>query len=436
MTLVFGTSLRPECQPLADAAAWAAHRLGTPLRLVHVSEDPRAAVVLGTDEEHLLGAVRSQLEEEAERLRGVTGGEVRPHLAAGAVADSLVSVAEFELATALLVGAPPRGRTVLGRTAERAARKSSVPVMTLREPERLMAWLRGKRPLRVLVGADLGRSSQAARAFGAKLAELGPCETEVVFVVSPREVHARMGLPAPPDQHTLDAQAEAALFRELSQGAPEGEDGVTVRVVPARGGADAHLVSWADQGNFDLVVVGQRRHSVLEQFWNGSVARGVVRASPVSVACVPARVTAPTTVFRPPHVIVVGTDLTEAGERALTHALGLATEGGTVHLAHVLSTAGVSASDARQAREQTWHALIRASGGEGSERGGCPVEHHVLEGSPARQLLGLAQRVGADLIVLAARTRPALSRALIGSVAQEISERSPVPVLLVPLPRG
>ena len=48
MTIVFGTTLRPDSQPLGQAAGLLAHRLKQPSRVVHVAEDPRAPIVLGT----------------------------------------------------------------------------------------------------------------------------------------------------------------------------------------------------------------------------------------------------------------------------------------------------------------------------------------------------------------------------------------------------
>lgn len=427
--IVFGSTLRPDCRPLAEVAALLARRMNAQLRLVHVSEDPRAPIVLGTDEEHLLGPVRATLNEEADRLRSLTSAEVHVHLAAGGVVDALVSVAEFELARALVLGGESK-RTLLGATAERASRRSAVPVVTLRDPDRLLAWLRKERPLRVLVGADLGRAAEAARVFAAALGSLGPTEREVVMVVSPTEVHERLGLPALASAHALAAEAEEILLRELSRAAPPAEDGAALRVVAGRGSADAHLVGLADQGNFDLVVVGQRRQSILEQLWYGSVARGVLRASPVSVACIPPEVAAPRPPFRAPRVVLVGADFTEVSDVALVQAMGLVAEGGTVHVAHVIPAAS-SGVDARNAREQAWYALSKLVG-EGPERE-ASLERHILEGSPAEQLLALSDRVGADLIVLGVGNRSAVSRTLLGSVAQSVAERATVSVLLVPL---
>jgi nucleotide-binding universal stress UspA family protein len=360
---------------------------------------------------------------------------VHGHLAAGGVVEALVSVSAFELAKILVVGGEPRPRRpLLGATAERASRRSSVPVLTLRDVDRLLAWLSGDKSLRILVGADGGRASEAARAFAATLGALGPTEIEVVMVVSPAEVHERLGLPPPADEHAVSADVEALLLRELDRSAPAGEAGVRLRVLAGRGSADAHLVGLADQGNFDLVVVGQRRHSLLEQLWYGSVARGVLRASPVSVACVPREAASAKPAFQAPRVVVAATDLGDLAERVVAQALGFVAEGGVVHLVHVVPGASPPFDDARQAREQAWYSLARLGTDEATRP--AAVERHVLEGTPADQVLALADRVGADLVVLGARNPSLVTRALVGSVARAVTDRAKVPVLLVPALAG
>jgi nucleotide-binding universal stress UspA family protein len=204
-----------------------------------------------------------------------------------------------------------------------------------------------------------------------------------------------------------------------------------VKVLAARGSADARLVTLSDQESFDLVVVGQRRQSVVEELWYGSVARGVLRASPVSVACVPPPLGGASPVFRPPRVVLVGTDLDAVGDVALANAIGLAAGGAVVHVAHVVPSAATP-EESRRSREQAWFALSRlAAPVIGPERP-VGIERHFLEGAPSEQLLQLAMRIGADLIVLGMRGRGAASRALLGSVARTVSEEAGVPVLLVP----
>jgi nucleotide-binding universal stress UspA family protein len=224
MSILFGTTLGPDSEVFAEVAARLALAWSVPLRLVHVSEDPRAPIVLGTDEEHLLGEVRAALGREAARLAELTGASVQTHLAGGEVVDGLVSVARFEHAELLVLGSRSDvEHGLLGATAERVCRKSSVPVLTLREPERLAAWLRGERPLRLLVGADLGAAAQAARAFAVRLAKTGPAQVDVVSIARPAELSARFGLPSAPNAQELGHEAREALLRELGRQAPEGE---------------------------------------------------------------------------------------------------------------------------------------------------------------------------------------------------------------------
>lgn len=102
--------------------------------------------------------MREDLGRQAEELRRLSGATVRPHLAGGSIVNALVSLTEFELVTVLVVGPTTRR---LRNTAERVARASLVPVPVPRAPERLIAWLRDRKPLRLLVGTDLGRRSGA-----------------------------------------------------------------------------------------------------------------------------------------------------------------------------------------------------------------------------------------------------------------------------------
>jgi nucleotide-binding universal stress UspA family protein len=324
----------------------------------------------------------------------------------------------------------PRLRAIASsHIGKRLSRSSRVPVIVLRQPDRLLPWLLGERPLRALVGADLGRAAEAARAFAARLAALGPAEVEVLLVASPEETHARLGL-EPAADGRLSEEAEAALLRELSLAAPAGEVTATLGVLASRARADAELVARAEQGAFDLIVVGQRRHSVVQQVFQGSVELGLVQASPVSVASVPVPIGELDLSFRPAQVVVVGTELGELDHRALAHAIGYAERGATVHVAHVME-AGAVASEVRVAREDARYQLAQLHRDLANERS-ITLEMHVLEGPPGEQLLALAERVSADLLVIGTRKRTSVSRALLGSLASAVIDASHIPVMVVP----
>jgi nucleotide-binding universal stress UspA family protein len=67
------------------------------------------------------------------------------------------------------------------------------------------------------------------------------------------------------------------------------------------------------------------------------------------------------------------------------------------------------------------------------------VDYRVAEGRPADVILGTAAREGCDLIVVGTHGRSGLSRAVIGSVAEEVSRKALCPVATVrpsiPIPR-
>lgn len=63
-----------------------------------------------------------------------------------------------------------------------------------------------------------------------------------------------------------------------------------------------------------------------------------------------------------------------------------------------------------------------------------PFEHRLLSGDPAEQILQLAARERADLIVMSTHGRTGLSRALLGSVAEVVVRRASCPVLTVKQP--
>jgi universal stress protein A len=56
---------------------------------------------------------------------------------------------------------------------------------------------------------------------------------------------------------------------------------------------------------------------------------------------------------------------------------------------------------------------------------------HVSIGDPDRQVLFVAQQIGAKLIVMATHGRKALRRLLLGSVAEHVVREAPCPVLTV-----
>ena len=62
---------------------------------------------------------------------------------------------------------------------------------------------------------------------------------------------------------------------------------------------------------------------------------------------------------------------------------------------------------------------------------GLPYTHHIAVGHVADTIVHFAAERGFDKIVMGTHGRGGLMQALLGSVAQEVLERSPIPVTLV-----
>lgn len=59
------------------------------------------------------------------------------------------------------------------------------------------------------------------------------------------------------------------------------------------------------------------------------------------------------------------------------------------------------------------------------------VEMHLASGIPSREIINLAEREGADLIVLGTHGRTGINHLMAGSVAEKVVRLSPCPVLTV-----
>ena len=65
-----------------------------------------------------------------------------------------------------------------------------------------------------------------------------------------------------------------------------------------------------------------------------------------------------------------------------------------------------------------------------------PVNHVLLEGDPAAQIVRYANDAAMDLIVMGTHGRSGVERLLVGSVTERVMREAPCSVMAVKLPRG
>ncbi len=132
--------------------------------------------------------------------------------------------------------------------------------------------------------------------------------------------------------------------------------------------------------------------------------------------------------------VLVPMDFSEESLGAVATARAAMSEGGVVHVLHVVEMAHLADpysvwvdvdDESRQtaAREELTRVL--------QERGITGVQAQTRLGVPARAIVDYATEVGAQLVVLPTHGRTGASRWLIGSVAEKVVRLAPCPVLVL-----
>lgn len=445
MRITCGTDFSERGREAADVAALLAARSGGRLELVHAL-DTRGAVfgaahVLQTLEE----AARERLDAEVERLRGL-GAAVEGAMPDGWPDEALLGEAERHDSTLIVLaatGSRDGAGVSVGKTCERTLSRTRLPMLVVRDPAPLLAWLRGERPLQILVAFDFSTQAASALAFAARLARLGNCRIVAAFTDDPKREARRMGLPDTPDE--AQARLQEALANRVAELEPELPADVVVSA--HLGDPAARLAHLAERENADLVIAGTHQRGPLLRLIAGSVSLQLLRDAATNLIVVPTTDAAAAALAATPHEVrrvLVATDLSETGNRAVAHALALAPAGAEVRIIHVMSPNQMlegaygrpsyrqfEAEHAaeRANRQQALEALVPRDAQAGSRSVVCEVVEHDL---PARAIAEQAEHYDADLVCVGTLGRSGLSAALLGSTAQDVLKQLRRPLLLVP----
>jgi universal stress protein A len=145
-------------------------------------------------------------------------------------------------------------------------------------------------------------------------------------------------------------------------------------------------------------------------------------------------------VISAPHNILVPIDFSERTEHALDYACMLAEKlGATVHLVHAI---GAALPELSVALTEEMLETLRRDATAGLEKLAEPRRPRVAfgqllihPGDPRDAILEAAESLRPDLIVIGSHGRRGVSRALLGSVAEDVVRRAPCPVLVVRAPK-
>lgn len=430
--IICGTDFSEPAQEAARVAAALASKLRCPLRLVHVVDAFTADVTFLVGQDAVFEAQRGALEGLAQTLRTEFETAIETSIADGRVFEQLIHEAGICGAELIVVASLGRGRQrgwMLGSNAERITQHSPVPVLVVREIQPLLEWITGGGALPTIVCADLTGSSRAALQWARGLRRIGPCDIEILYVAWPPAEQSHAGARGTLPLVGLRPEIEASLTDDLKMWAADAGPGATretCRVLANWGRADSAIALHAAEVHSALVVAGNHRRSLVARLWQGSVTRGLLHYAESNVVCVP-----PSDVGREDIAVInrvlAAVDLSEMDAEVLRSALGMAPQGGVVHVLHVID----AHADQKVEREalRRLEALLATS-----EHARHVATHIVVRRgeSPHAAVVAYAERMAADAICMGMKRRSRAADLLLGSQSHGVLRMATVPVILVP----
>jgi len=141
--------------------------------------------------------------------------------------------------------------------------------------------------------------------------------------------------------------------------------------------------------------------------------------------------------------IVVGTDGSETAAEAVRQATELA----KLSDAHLDIVSAYQPIPSQRMKEESREApgdvqygiseredvnlMLDKASGDAKNAGVSEVQSHALDGEPADAILDVAEKVGADLIVVGNKGMTGTRRFLLGSVPNKVSHHAPCSVIIV-----
>lgn len=243
----------------------------------------------------------------------------------------------------------------------------------------------------ILLSTDFSPCSETALTYGAWLARRFKATLYLVTVV-PQEITDYV---QPPDPFYLRHSAEKKMAILADQ---ELLQGIRHREFVKEGQVPETLSDLIDRLEIDLIAMGTHGRSGVKKFMLGSVAEEIINSAPCPVLTIGPRVLPLTTQQPALRQILYVTDLLHGSGRDLAYAEWLA-EQEHAHLAllHVFKApAGGRQGYSQSEVEATKTRLVQLLPPETAPSAECIVE----AGVPGEQILKVAERQGADLIVM------------------------------------
>lgn len=289
---------------------------------------------------------------------------------------------------------------------------------------------------KVLFPTDFSECAERAFAHAVFLADQYAATLHVLSIMVPFE-----GEPGNPMAYLQDLSEEAVDLAEYISDS-ESDLQTNLSVVYAREAdvsAASGILSYAQEQDVDLIVMGTHGRRGIDHAFMGSVAEEVARVAPCPVFTI--GMNAPAKPGQDIHNLLIPVDFSAFGGPALSYAKELAlVYGAKLHLLHVIEDIGLPGAYGYGASarfsinlsemEKNSCKALRAIGIKvlGEE---VPFEVHAIGGNAALDTVDFAAAHDIDLIVMATHGRTGIRRLVIGSVAEKVIRMARCPVFTV-----
>jgi nucleotide-binding universal stress UspA family protein len=293
---------------------------------------------------------------------------------------------------------------------------------------------------RILVPTDGSPASRAAVALAIALAKEHESEVLFCYAIDLGTIVAQTTTPYTVTDPTpmIDAANEGAeaILGEASLLAAAAQ--LRSAVVKFDGRPIPEILRYAAEQNADAIVMGTQGKRGIARFFLGSTAEGVLRGANVPVFVVHGEMPTKGSMF---GRILVAVDDSDPGDAAADYAIGLALgERADLVLCNVVETPkfvtnleefGIDTRDFIEDWTRDAKRLLRHVAGRAKAAGVRRVDEALVSGEPVDEILRAAGERHADLIAIGTHGRRGLRRMFLGSIAEGVVRRSPIPVVVV-----
>jgi nucleotide-binding universal stress UspA family protein len=281
----------------------------------------------------------------------------------------------------------------------------------------------------IVIATDGTPQSDGAVRVGRALAQRDGVTAELLSVIEPVPIFPTDIVP-PADVELTELLREGradALLRQRDRTHP----GIRVWPFDIKTGPRVETIAArAERADASMILLGIGAHGVAARLMQRETAVRVMRAARCPVLALPSDA------WGVPHSAVAAVDFTESSDRAALTALSLLGHRGTLYLAHVQPRLTIPQGDSRP-----WDQITNGDSVLGRLQAlearlapppSVRVEHVLLHGEPAHELVAFAAEHRVDMIAAGTHGRSALERLVLGSVSTSLIRTAACWVLVAP----